>query len=164
MVPFSNKHREVANPTSRVIVSSDLEFSNQYCRPVNIVFKLGISIPSLRTRIPGDPSHSYRKDRWRIHLFFWSSKLSGNYYDKVVQLALRVEKLTSERISRRNFFLKKKKGGLILYLDSCLKIVEVLILLEILLVQSALPNLSSLLNCPSLARHHQVLLLKVDRC
>ena len=40
-------------------------------------FKLGISIPSLRICLPGARSHPYRKGRWRLHLFLWSSKSSG---------------------------------------------------------------------------------------
>ena len=34
------------------------------------MFKLGISIPSLRTRITGGRSRPYRKDRWRFHFIF----------------------------------------------------------------------------------------------
>ena len=34
------------------------------------MFKLGISIPSLETRVPGDRSHPYRKNRWRLHFIF----------------------------------------------------------------------------------------------
>ena len=34
------------------------------------VLKIGIEIPNLRTCIPGDRSHPYRKDRWRLHFIF----------------------------------------------------------------------------------------------
>ena len=63
MVPFLNGRREGANPSSRVIVPPDLEFPNQFCWLV-------ILISSLRTCTPGDRSHSYRKDRWRLHFIF----------------------------------------------------------------------------------------------
>ena len=36
LVPFSNGRREGANPSSRVIVPLDLEFLDQYCKPVNL--------------------------------------------------------------------------------------------------------------------------------
>ena len=69
MVPFSNGRRKGANPSSRVIVFSSLEsqtfFVDQLC-----CFKLGISISSLKTCIPSDRSHPYRKDRWRLHFIF----------------------------------------------------------------------------------------------
>ena len=70
-------------------------------------------------------------------------------YKEVVQLALKVKKLTDERISHSNF---KREKDFILYLDSHLKGVEVLILL--VLVQSDLPSLFDILNCPNLACHH----------
>ena len=34
-----------------------------------MVLKLGILIPSLRICIPGDRSHPYKKDRWRLHFY-----------------------------------------------------------------------------------------------
>ena len=69
MVPFPNGRCEGVNPSSRVIVLPNLEsqtcFVNQlYC------FKLGILVPSLKTCIPGNRSHPYRKDRWRLHFNF----------------------------------------------------------------------------------------------
>ena len=33
------------------------------------MFKLGILAPSLETRVSGDRSHPYRKDRWRLHFY-----------------------------------------------------------------------------------------------
>ena len=34
------------------------------------MYELGISVSSLETRILGDRSHPYRKDRWRFHFIF----------------------------------------------------------------------------------------------
>ena len=69
IVPFSNGRREGANPSSRVIVLPNQEFLNHFVDQL-CCLKLGISVPSLRTCIPGDRSHSYRKDRSRLHLIF----------------------------------------------------------------------------------------------
>ena len=69
MVPFSNGHREGVNPFSRVIVLPDLKSLTIHVDQ-SFCFKLGISVPSLRTCIPGDRSHPYRKDRWRLHFTF----------------------------------------------------------------------------------------------
>ena len=77
MVLCLNGYRKSANFFSCIIVPLNLEFLDQYCRPVNLFFELGISISNLRTRVLGDRSHPYRKDRWRLLLFLWSSKSSG---------------------------------------------------------------------------------------
>ena len=70
MVPFSNGRCEGANPSSHVIELPDFRFSIQFCRPVVSLFWLGISVPNLETRVPGDRSHPYKKDRWRFHFNF----------------------------------------------------------------------------------------------
>ena len=72
MVPFPNGRREGANPSSRVNVPPDLEFLNHFFADQSVYFKLGLQTPSLRTCIPGDRSHLYRKDRWRLHFTFWA--------------------------------------------------------------------------------------------
>ena len=83
LVPFSNGRREGANPSSRVIVLSSLE-SQTFVVDQLCCFKLGISIPSLRTCIPGDRSHPYRKDRWRLHFIFVVFQVvAGNRYDSL---------------------------------------------------------------------------------
>ena len=69
LVPFPNGRREGANPSSRVIVLSSLE-SQTFVVDQLRRFKLGISIPNLKTCIPGDRSHPYRKDRWWLHFIF----------------------------------------------------------------------------------------------
>ena len=46
----------------------------QLCR-----FKLGISIPNLKTCLPSDRSHPYRKDRWRLHFYDPSSRAENRY-------------------------------------------------------------------------------------
>ena len=83
MVPFLNGRREGANPSSRVIVLSSLE--SQTCFVDQLYyFKLGISIPSLKICIPGHRSHPYRKDRWRLHLYFCGPpSRAGNRYDSL---------------------------------------------------------------------------------
>ena len=47
------------------------------------MFKLGFSVPSLRTRIPSGRSHPYRKDRWRLHYFCGHPSRAGNSYDRL---------------------------------------------------------------------------------
>ena len=47
-----------------------------------VCVKLGISIPDLETRVSGDRSHPYRKDRWRLHFSFVVIQVvTGNRYD-----------------------------------------------------------------------------------
>ena len=53
-----------------------LRISRSISQTSQFVFELGISVPSLRTCISSDRSHPYREDRWRLHLFLWSSKSS----------------------------------------------------------------------------------------
>ena len=72
-MPFSNGRREGANLFSRVIVLPILE-SQTFVVDQLCCFKLGISVPNLKTCIPSDRSHPYKKNRWRLHLFLWSSK------------------------------------------------------------------------------------------
>ena len=83
LVPFSNGRCEGANPSSHVTELPDFRilktiFVDQLC-----CFKLGISIPNLRTCAPGDRSHPYRKDRWRLHFIFVVFQVvAGNRFDK----------------------------------------------------------------------------------
>ena len=85
MVSFSNGRREGSNLSSHVTELPDFRilkpiFVDQLC-----CFKLGISILSLRTRISGDRSHSYRKDRWRLHFYFCGlPSRAGSHYDSLV--------------------------------------------------------------------------------
>ena len=80
-MPFSNGRREGANPSSRVIVLPSLE-SQTFVVDQLCCFKLGISIPNLKTCIPGDQSHTYRKDLWRLHFnFYGHPSRAGNRYD-----------------------------------------------------------------------------------
>ena len=83
MVPFSNERFEGVNPSSHVTALSDLELPNRFRRAV-MLFKLEISIPSLRTRTLGDRSHPYRKDRWRLHFYFCGHPCRAeNRYDSL---------------------------------------------------------------------------------
>ena len=52
------------NCTLRLRISRSISQTSQF------VFELGISIPSLRTRVSGGWSHPYRKDRWRFLFIF----------------------------------------------------------------------------------------------
>ena len=89
MVPFSNGRCEGANLSSHVTELPNLEFSNQFRRLVISCFKLGISIPSLRSCLPGDRQQSYRKDRWRLHCYFCGHpSRAGNRYYKFIMLNL----------------------------------------------------------------------------
>ena len=72
LVPFSNGRCEGANPSSHVIALLDLEFFEPLPWTSQFVFELGISVPNLETCFPGDRSHPYRKDRWRLHFIFGS--------------------------------------------------------------------------------------------
>ena len=66
MVPFSNWRCEGANLSSRVIVFPSLK-SQTFVVDQLCGFKLGILVPNLKTCIPDDRSHPYRKDRWQLH-------------------------------------------------------------------------------------------------
>ena len=91
LVPFSSGRREGANLSSLVIVLPNLEFLNHFVDQL-CYFKLGILIPSLRTYAPGDRSHPYRKDRWRLHFYFCDlPSRAGNRYDNYHQLSFGFE-------------------------------------------------------------------------
>ena len=70
MVPFSNGRREGTNPSSHVIELSDFRILKTIFVDQSCCFKLGISILGFKIRIPGDRSHPYRKNRWRLHINF----------------------------------------------------------------------------------------------
>ena len=83
MVSFSNGRRAGANPSSRVIVLPSLKSQTFFVDQL-YHFKLGISVLNLETWTPGDRSHLYRKDRWRLHLFFVVIQVvAGNRYDSL---------------------------------------------------------------------------------
>ena len=83
------------------------------------------------------------------------SVFGSQSYKKVMQLALRMKKLTDERMSRGSF---QKRKGLVSCLDSNRRRVKVLILLEIplnlKLILLVLRSLFDHHNRPSWVRHH----------
>ena len=85
-------------------------------------------------------------------------------YKEVVQLALRVEKLTCERMSRSNF---QKRKGFSSFWDSLRRRVRAQILLETFLGQAlvllVLLSLFETLLHPSLVLHYRVLLSRADK-
>ena len=100
LVPFSNERREGANLSLRVIVLPNLE-SQTFVVDQLCCFKLGISVPNLKTCIPGDRSHPYRKDLRRLHLIFvvfqveWETVMTNciisdqiNQYHRPINLCL----------------------------------------------------------------------------
>ena len=77
----SNGRCEGANPSSHVTALPNPEFPNHFRRPV-MLFKLGISIPNLRTCATDDRSHLYRKDRWQLlFILMVIQVVAGNRYD-----------------------------------------------------------------------------------
>ena len=76
LVPFSNGRREGANPSSRVIVLPSLEFSNHFVEQLYCL-KLGISVPSLKTCVPGDRSPRTEKIGGDSILIFGSHPSRG---------------------------------------------------------------------------------------
>ena len=72
---FQNGRREGANPSSRITESLILE-SRVYFVDQSTHFELGFWDLSLEPCLSGDQSHPYKKDRWRLLLYLWSSKSS----------------------------------------------------------------------------------------
>ena len=82
LVPFLNERRKGANPSLRVTELPDFRFLKTIFVDQLCCFKLGISIPSLRTHVSDDRSHEYRKDRWRLHFYVCGHpSRAGNHYD-----------------------------------------------------------------------------------
>ena len=79
MVPFSNGRREGANPSSRVIVLLSLK-SQTFVVDQLCYFKLGISVPSLRTRVT-DHTRTEKIDGDSIFIFVINQVMTKNRYD-----------------------------------------------------------------------------------
>ena len=106
MVPFSNGRHEGANPSSRVIIFPGLESQTLVVDQL-YYFKLGISVPNLKTCISGDRSHPYRKDQWRLHFHVCDHpSRAGNRYDTFVKDSnpFQIETLNLHSDKERHFF------------------------------------------------------------
>ena len=69
-----------------------------------------ISVPSLETSTPGDRSHPYRKDRWRLHLIFVVIQVERETVMTVFlsETGMQSEKdLASDKSFRKTFGRKK---------------------------------------------------------
>ena len=106
------------NCTPEFRISRSILQTNQF------IVELGISVPSLRTCIPGDRSHLYKKYRWWLLLFLWSSKssrkplwqwsfttrLTDYYFDKTMFPSLRVPKASLNKKQKRLRFFSLNQG------------------------------------------------------